>query len=128
MNVLTFGTFDHLHEGHKAYLRFAQSKGKLFVVVARDANVKHTKGVLPDHNETKRREAVQAEFPTADVRLGDEHDYLKPINDIAPDLIVLGYDQQLPPNVQESDLPCPVERAEAHKPDTYKSSLLRKKP
>lgn len=128
MKVLTFGTFDHLHEGHKEYLRYAQSKGELFVVVARDANVQQVKGYQPDHNETERRAALQAEFPDANVRLGDERDYLRPIADIAPDLIILGYDQKLPPKIRQSDLPCPVERAQPHEPEIYKSSLMRKKP
>lgn len=128
MRIVTFGTFDHLHQGHLQYLRFAQSKGQLFVVVARDANVERIKGRRPDLPEQERLTALQQAFKDADVRLGDMHDYRQPINDIAPDLIVLGYDQQLPPNLKESDLPCPIERAEPFEPETYKSSLMRKKP
>lgn len=128
MKVLTFGTFDHLHAGHLAYLRFAEAKGELFIVVARDANVEHVKGSAPDHTETERLAALQAEFPTANIRLGDEIDYLKPIRDISPDLIVLGYDQRLPPHINEADFSCEIVRAEAFEPETYKSSLIRKQP
>lgn len=123
--VLTFGTFDHLHEGHKAYLQFAASKGDLYIIVARDSNVEHIKGKRPDHSETERMDALQKEFPNADVRLGDESDYLAPIRDVKPDLIVMGYDQKLPPSIDEKHLPCPIERADSHSPEKYKSSLMR---
>lgn len=124
--VLTFGTFDHLHEGHKAYLQYAASKGELFIIVARDANVEHIKGRRPDQPEQERIEALRSAFPHANVRLGDETDYLAPIRDVQPDLIVMGYDQKLPPSISENSLPCPVERADSHYPEKYKSSLQRK--
>lgn len=125
MKVVTFGTFDHLHEGHKAYLQFAQAKGDLYIIVARDKNVEHIKGAKPDNEEQDRVQAVQAAFPNAVVELGDAENYLKPLANIEPDLIVLGYDQQLPPGISEADLPCPVERAQSHNPGEFKSSLIR---
>src|SRR3989344_8656293 len=124
MRVLTFGTFDHLHRGHKAYLEFAASKGDLFIIVARDANVCSIKGRAPDHTEEERAAALRHAFPEATVVLGDTDDYLKPVRDIRPDLIVMGYDQRLPPGVSEKDLPCPVERAGSHEPHLFKSSIL----
>ncbi len=123
--VLTFGTFDHLHPGHLSYLHEAASKGDLFIIVARDSNVEHIKGFSPDHTEKQRVSALQEAFPEAVVQLGDAQDYLKPVRDIAPDLILLGYDQKLPPDVTQKDLPCPVERAKAHSPEEYKSSIIR---
>ena len=54
MRVLAFGTFDHLHPGHIAYLEYAKSKGDLFVIVARDVNVAHIKGSAPDQPEDER--------------------------------------------------------------------------
>lgn len=125
MNVLTFGTFDHLHPGHLAYLNEAASKGDLFIIVARDQHVEQIKGTAPDQSEAVRIAALQEAFPTAQVLLGDAEDYLQPVRDINPDLIVMGYDQQLPPGVSESDLPCKVERAAPHNPEEYKSSLRR---
>src|SRR3989344_8317135 len=124
MRVLTFGTFDHLHRGHRAYLEFAASKGDLFIIVARDSNVRAIKGRDPDHTEEERAAALRQAFPAATVTIGDADDYLKPVRDIRPDLIVMGYDQLLPPGVTESDLPCPVERAHPHEPETFKSSIL----
>ncbi|MDA0376649.1 MAG: adenylyltransferase/cytidyltransferase family protein, partial [bacterium] len=125
MKILTFGTFDHLHPGHAAYLEEAASKGDLFIVVARDSHVEDIKGKAPDQSEAVRIAALQEAFPAAQVVLGDAEDYLQPVRDINPDLIVMGYDQQLPPGVEESDLPYKVERAAPHNPEEFKSSLRR---
>lgn len=125
--VLTFGTFDNLHPGHLEYLRWAQSKGNLYVVVARDANVQHIKHRAPEQSEVDRVAALQQAFPEAVVMLGHESDYLEPVRLVQPDLIVMGYDQKLPPTVSEEDLQAPIERAEPFKPEKYKSSLFRNK-
>lgn len=63
--VLTFGTFDYLHPGHKFYLRQAKKLGDyLITVIARDTNVLTTKGELPDHDEDTRLERVwQTKIP-----------------------------------------------------------------
>ena len=123
--VLVFGTFDHLHPGHHFVLKHAFEKGELYVVVARDATVERIKNKSPDQSEEERQQALQKAYPAATVALGHESDFRQPIQDIGPDLIVLGYDQRLPPGVSESDFPCPVERLPAFKPEKYKSSLRR---
>ncbi len=124
MKILVFGTFDNLHPGHKYFLNEARKRGELFVSIGLDNTVEEIKGRKPRQNQDERIKAIQAEFPEADVRLGDSDNYLKPIEDIKPDLILLGYDQRLPPGISESDIPYPIERIEAHKPEEYKSSLL----
>ncbi|MAE68595.1 MAG: adenylyltransferase/cytidyltransferase family protein [Candidatus Peribacteraceae bacterium] len=126
MKVLTFGTFDHLHPGHLAFLKEASSNGELFISVARDANVKEIKGIAPDQSEGDRVLALKNAFPKANITLGDAQDYLKPVRDISPDLIVLGYDQKLPPGVSQEDLSCEIQRAAPFDPDIYKSSIRRK--
>lgn len=124
--VLIFGTFDHFHPGHAFLLDYARTKGELWVVVARDANVARIKGCAPDHHQSARMKAVRDYLPEAHVVLGsDGNDFLAPVRDIQPDLILLGYDQRMPPNVKESDLPCPVERIPAHEPHRFKSSIVR---
>jgi FAD synthetase len=123
MKVLVFGTFDRLHPGHEYLLREAGKRGRLFVIVARDQNVERIKGHKPAQPEDERLAAIQAFAPEADVRLGDATDFLAPVRAIGPDLILLGYDQALPPGVEEKNLPCPSERLEAFKPEHYKSSL-----
>ena len=68
---------------------------------------------------------MQQRFPAARVVLGDSEDFLAPVRQANPDLILLGYDQQLPPGVTEADLHVPVERIQGHEPHRYKSSLMR---
>lgn len=123
--VLTFGTFDHLHPGHIAYLTEAASYGDLFIVVATDHHVRDIKGKAPEQSEEDRLTALKKAFPDADVRLGDHDDYLMPVQQIQPDLIVMGYDQKLPPGVSEHDLPCSIHRATPFEPEKHKSSFLR---
>jgi FAD synthetase len=127
MRVLVFGTFDHLHPGHHFVFEQACKRGDVYVVVARDATVERIKGHTPDQSEANRAQAIRAAYPEAHVVLGDAGDYLKPVRSIAPDLILLGYDQKLPPGVQEDDLQCPIERLSAFKPERHKSSLRRRK-
>lgn len=126
MKVLVMGTFDDLHPGHLFLLNEASKRGELCVIVGRDANVTTFKGRPPVQSEEERMAAIRNAFPAADVRLGDATDFLKPVRDIGPDLILLGYDQKLPPSIKEEDLPCPTERLPGYKPNIYKSSLRRK--
>ncbi|MEK7136650.1 MAG: adenylyltransferase/cytidyltransferase family protein [Patescibacteria group bacterium] len=125
MRVLIFGTFDNLHPGHRFVLGEAMKMGETHVVIARDNNVEHIKGKLPRQNEKERLMALQHAFPDVHARLGDTDDFLSPVRAIKPDLILLGYDQKLPPGLSETDLPCPVERLAAFEPDRWKSSLRK---
>lgn len=127
MRILVSGTFDDLHPGHRFLLEEASKRGELWVIVARDRNVRRIKGRPPLQNEDTRKRAIEEAFPDAHVVLGDSDDFLKPVHKIRPDLILLGYDQKLPPHVSEEDLPCPIERLPAFRPDVYKSSLRRQK-
>lgn len=127
MKVLVFGTFDLLHPGHRFLLTEASKRGKLFVVVARDANVQRIKGRFPVHDEDERMSVIRSAFPHATVELGSAHDFLDPVRAIDPDLILLGYDQGLPPGVKMEDLPYEIERLPAFHPEKYKTSLLRGK-
>ncbi|OGJ64450.1 hypothetical protein A3C37_05210 [Candidatus Peribacteria bacterium RIFCSPHIGHO2_02_FULL_53_20] len=125
MKALVFGTFDRLHPGHEFVLSEGSKRGELHVVVARDVTVKKIKGRKADQSQEERLAAIQEKFPEANIVLGDSEDYLKPVLAIAPDVILLGYDQKFPPGVRLKDLPCPVERLVAFKPKEYKSSLRK---
>ena len=126
MRILVFGTFDRLHPGHEFLLREAAKRGDLSVVVARDANVRRIKGHLPVEPEEVRKSALESAFPAATIVLGDPQNFLHPVLAIKPDLILLGYDQQLPPGVTEKDLPCPFERLPSFHPERFKSSFGQK--
>lgn len=124
--VLAFGTYDLLHPGHEFVLsRAAELGDKLVVVVARDANVEQIKGFRPEHSEEERRAAVESLPYVTEARLGYEEwgRHLDVLEDVQPDVIVLGYDQK--GSIPEG--PWEVVRMEAHKPEQYKSSLLRNK-
>ena len=125
IRVLIFGTFDKLHPGHVFVLEEARKRGEVFVVVARDKTVERIKGHLPTQNQEERVAAVQQAAPNATVILGNAENYIVPVQNVAPDLILLGYDQQLPPGVSPEDFPCPVQRLEPFEPEQYKSSLQR---
>ncbi|MBI4435188.1 adenylyltransferase/cytidyltransferase family protein [Candidatus Uhrbacteria bacterium] len=93
--VLVFGTFDGIHAGHTFFLRAAKARGtELVVGVARDAHVVVFKGRRPAHHEHKRLEKIQA-LPMVDrAQLCDqEPSTFDIVQDVAPDLIVLGHDQ-----------------------------------
>lgn len=126
MRILVSGTFDLLHPGHEYFLEEAAKRGAITVLVARDVNVQRIKGRLPVQSEQERRSAILERFPYATVILGHETDFMVRVREVEPDLIILGYDQQLPPGMTEADLPCPTERVGAFKPEEYKSSVRRK--
>jgi len=126
MKVLLFGTFDFLHPGHLFVLNEGKKRGDLHVIVARDATVVRIKNKKPAYTQDERKAAIEKAFPDARVMLGSEDgDYLKPVREVQPDLILLGYDQRLPPGIKDEDLPCPVERLPSFEPEKYKSSLMR---
>ena len=127
MRILVTGTFDDLHPGHRFVLEEASKRGELWVIVARDANVERIKGRPPVQSEEERKSAIEKAFPRVHVVLGDSDDFLKPIRDIRPDLILMGYDQRLPPNVSVQDLGCNIERLPAFMPEVHKSSLRRRR-
>ena len=91
--VLVAGTFDILHPGHIHLLREAWRRGRVHVIVARDANVRRMKGREPIVPEHQRLAVVSAVRYVAEARLGDEKDMLKPIEELKPDVILLGPDQ-----------------------------------
>ncbi len=90
--VVATGTFDILHPGHLYYLEESRKLGdELSVIVARDANVKHKpRPILP---EDQRLRMVRALRPVDHALLGDLHDMFRPIAEIRPDIITLGFNQ-----------------------------------
>lgn len=125
MRVLVCGTFDHLHPGHMFFLHEALKRGEVFVIIARDTTVQRVKGVSPQETEDVRLAKLQKVFPDIHLLLGNPEDFLTPVHSVQPDLILLGFDQRLPPGIREVDLPCPFERLPAFHPEKYKSSLRR---
>ena len=90
--VVATGTFDILHPGHLYYLEESKKLGdELWVIVARDANVKHKpRPIIP---EDHRLQMVSALKPVDHAILGDKTDMFRPIKEIRPAIITLGFNQ-----------------------------------
>lgn len=90
--VVATGTFDILHPGHLYYLSESKKLGdELWVIVARDANVKHKPHpVVP---ENQRLAMVAALRPVDHAVLGDRTDMFRPIQEIRPVVITIGFNQ-----------------------------------
>jgi FAD synthetase len=87
------GVFDILHPGHGFMLEKAKAYGDvLVVIVARDETVKNRKRI-PIVPEDQRLEMVKLLKPVDIAILGETDDYLRVIERIKPDVIVLGPDQ-----------------------------------
>jgi len=97
--VLASGVFDLLHPGHVKFLEEAKKAGgkgaQLVVVIARDKTVEKTKGKKPIMPENQRCLLVESLKVVDRAVLGyQEFDLGKVIDDIKPDVIALGYDQE----------------------------------
>ncbi len=129
---MLFWTFDFLHPGHE-YL-FSQAKKyweSVLVVLSRDFRVEKIKWRLSHHNEIIRQQNLQKLDIIDEVVLGDVDDVYAPIKKYKPDVIVLGYDQQmyvewLEKLVFDEWMNINIVRIESYKPEIYKSSILRK--
>ncbi|MCC7564680.1 MAG: FAD synthase [Methanomicrobiaceae archaeon] len=101
--VVATGTFDILHPGHLYYLEESRKLGdELYVIVARDANVRHKpKPIIP---EGQRLAMVRALKPVDHAQLGDLHDMFRPIEEIRPDVITLGFNQHFDENKLQHSL------------------------
>lgn len=131
--VAIFGVFDHLHEGHREFIKQARVYGQVYAIVARDSTVFSLKNKNPKQNEEERVKNVANIIDIYTSVLGDEaignYEVLKDIN---PDIVFLGYDQEslaqdLILKIKNKILPdIELIRGEAYKGDIYHTSLLSK--
>jgi FAD synthetase len=75
---------------------------ELVVIVAKDVNVKHKpKPVVPEDQRLKMVGALKI----VDLAiLGDEKDIFRPIGQLHPDIITLGFDQHFDPDFLKTEL------------------------
>jgi FAD synthetase len=98
------GVFDLIHTGHISYLEQAKSMGdELVVVVACDATVREKKHE-PITPERMRVRIVGSLKPVDRAIVGGDGDMFDTVREIAPDVIVLGFDQTFDPEDLERRL------------------------
>jgi FAD synthetase len=118
------GVFDILHPGHGFILEKSKELGDLLVViVARDSTVMKRKRI-PIVPEEQRLEMVKYLKHVDLATLGEEGDYLKIIERIAPDIIALGPDQHHDANKIKSELETRGLRVEVVRVEEYKEAPL----
>jgi len=102
--ILVAGSFEILHPGHIHLLREAWKLGRVYVVVARDQSIRRFKKREPVVPEEQRLRVVESVRYVHKAMLGDESDFLKPILDVRPDIVLLGPDQWITPEELKGEL------------------------
>ncbi len=131
--VLVFGVFDGVHEGHRALFRQAKAHGeRLVVAVAQDTIVERLKGKLPQHAIGERIALLRQEPLVDEAIPGDtELGAYTAVTEHRPAVVVLGYDQKalgedLGLTARQRGWDFGIITADAHEPETYHNSLLKK--
>ena len=131
--VMIFGTFDGVHDGHRALFAQAAEHGDwIMAVVARDETVKSVKGRVPRYDECDRMAELLQINVLDDIIMGSLNE--KKCNVVLehkPDVVMIGYDQEhfideLYELVDEDEHDFVIVRAKSFEPSVYKSSLLNR--
>ncbi len=132
--VLTFWSFDILHEWHKYYLSEARKYGThLITIIATDKNIEHIKKHPPLYKASKRVKSVIKLGISSEVFVWSENTPMIWLEKYLPHAICLGYDQRwkfvesLPYELNKLSLKTKIIHIGSLKPEKYKSSLLKKK-
>ena len=104
VRVMASGVFDILHTGHISYLEQARAMGdELVVVVACDDTVRKRKHE-PVTPEAMRAQIINSLKPVDRTVIGNVGDMFRTIEEIRPDIIVLGFDQMFDVNELKAEL------------------------
>lgn len=129
IKVMVFGVFDGLHEGHRAMLKEAKTYGDyLIAAVAQNHIVQHLKGHLPKIDIGERIAHLEAEDGIDEVVIGDaELGTWEVVKKYKPDVIALGYDQQLlkenlERNMNKLDYTPEIKIMKSYEPNLYHRS------
>ena len=90
--IVATGTFDILHPGHVHFLSETKKLGdELWVIVSRETNVRHKPS--PIVSEEQRLMMIKSLKCVDHAILGDKEDMFRPIREIDPAVITLGFNQ-----------------------------------
>ena|ERR1051326_3774315 len=92
-NVLVWGTFDLLHNGHKLFLKKASLFGNLFVIIIPDNIVFQNKIRLPIEDAAIRKLKVERLNYVKQAFIDCIEEGLLCIDSIKPNILCFGYDQ-----------------------------------
>lgn len=103
--ILVAGTFDLIHAGHIYLINEAAKLGDVYVVVATDKNRELFSGECPIIPQEQRLEIIKSIKNVKEARLGrSDNDTLKTVQEINPDIILLGPDQKYSIEILEKEL------------------------
>lgn len=129
---MVFGSFDGLHNGHRAFFKEARSHGDyLIAVLAQDHIIEHLKGRAPKLNLTERFEHLNKEDGVDEVAIGDkELSAWEVVQKYQPEIIAVGYDQatlreDLEKHLDRLGVKPEIKVMSAYEPDIYHSSKIR---
>ncbi len=92
--VFVNGTFDILHRGHLELLRYAKTRGYVYVGIDTDECIKEKKGpTRPVHNQEERKFLLE-NLKTVDevIFFSSEPEFEGLIKSLKPDIIIVGSD------------------------------------
>lgn len=128
---LVFGTFDGLHDGHRAMLEQARSHvDRIVVALPSDESVLSLKGKVPKWSWQDRSTALIESKLADEVILGDEDvGTYHVIIQTSPEVIFIGYDQSdlrkdLEKFLRNQASAPQIVTLNSYYPERYKSSLL----
>lgn len=127
--VLVFGAFDPLHAGHAHFLGRARAHGdRLVVALATDDAIRALKSHEPHAPFAERKAALQLLPIVDDVLTSDASGTFMVLEEVQPDTIALGYDQDALRNALKTWMithhEIPIIQIDAHEPEKFKSSKL----
>ncbi|MFW9894404.1 MAG: adenylyltransferase/cytidyltransferase family protein [Candidatus Thorarchaeota archaeon] len=134
--VLIAGTFDILHPGHIYLINEAAKLGDVYVIVATDKNREIYSGEAPIIPEEQRLAIMKSIKNVKDAKLGrHDNDTLKTVEEIQPDIVLLGPDQKYSVKILKKGLKerglnnVDVRRLETYyeKFELHSSSLIKQK-
>ncbi|MFX1393241.1 MAG: adenylyltransferase/cytidyltransferase family protein [Promethearchaeota archaeon] len=93
--ILIAGTFDILHPGHIFLINEAAKLGDVYIIVSTDKNRELYSGEAPIIPEEQRLEIMKSIKNVKAAKLGrHDNDTLKTVEELNPDIILLGPDQK----------------------------------